>query len=78
VKEYGGWKWMWRWGGSGGGGCVGVWRAMGGAAGVLSKFLVMRVHAASSNLIWRCKLVEGLRSDATVTSATKTAVVSRL
>jgi hypothetical protein len=33
----------------------------------LPKFLVMRVRAARSNLIWLYKLVEGLRSDATVT-----------
>jgi hypothetical protein len=35
--------------------------------GVLSKFLVVKVRAASSNLIWRYKILEGLRSDATVT-----------
>jgi hypothetical protein len=33
----------------------------------LSKFLVVRVSAARSNLIWLYMLVEGLRSDATVT-----------
>jgi hypothetical protein len=36
-------------------------------AGVLSKFLVVRVRTASSNLIWRHQFLEGLRSDATVT-----------
>jgi hypothetical protein len=48
----------------------GRWVGVGGrwlVAGVLSKFLVVKVCAASSNLIWWYELVEGLRSDATVT-----------
>jgi hypothetical protein len=49
---------------------VGCWVLAGDDwvhAGVLSKFLVVRVRTASSNLIWRHQFLEGLRSDATVT-----------
>jgi hypothetical protein len=38
-----------------------------GAVDVVVMMDDVRVRAASSNIIWRYKLVEGLRSDATVT-----------
>jgi hypothetical protein len=49
-----------------------VWVNVGGDGAVvcrmaLSKFLVVKVNAASSNLIWLHQFLEVLRSDATLT-----------